>query len=472
VPSDQTWRRYSVALMATDSALLVLAFVLAALLRDAVDLLPYQPDFDPSRYSLVAVGLIPVFLGVFWLRGAYARRNLLGGPEEYARVFSGCAYGTLLVVAASYVYGSGPLVSRSWLLLFWLLSVVLVVAGRFTLRRIAYGLRRRGWFVRRVLIAGASDQGLAIAQQLHVPEGQGIEVLGFLDDYLSTGTRVPGWPADRRRQSPGFLVIGHPRHARALARRYRCDLLIAVPAALSWESQQSIAQLGDAAAGGLEVRLAPTLYDLTAVGVEAAPLGYIPLLRLQPARITGVDAGLRTVVDCGLAALLLAIGAPALGWAAAAARRRGIRPVLVHSRVLGQGGRPVTLSLLNPRISDRLLLRGLPALCGVVRGRVALVGPRPVMVDEQDVYRRWLGLLMTVRPGLTGPWRLADPAASPEERVLADVWWVRNWSLWQHLFVLLQTARRSLGPVHKGGELARWEADGADAGRADRALAS
>jgi FlaA1/EpsC-like NDP-sugar epimerase len=187
---DHATRCYVLALVMADALLLGAAFVGAALLRGTVDILPAQPYFDPGHYAVVAVAVIPGLLGILWLRGAYDRYNLLTGPDEYVRILSACTYGTLLVVGVSYVYGSLPLVSRGWLLFFWLLAIGLVGTGRFVLRRVAHHLRRRGHFVRRVLIAGANDQGMAIAEQLHGPTGQGIEVVGFVDDYVVTCTQL------------------------------------------------------------------------------------------------------------------------------------------------------------------------------------------------------------------------------------------------------------------------------------------
>src|SRR5437763_9386041 len=112
------WRIYGLALLMVDAVLLGFAFVGAARLR--VGVLPLQEvPFDPLVYTFIAAALIPCVLVVFWLRHAYDRRYLLAGPDEYARIFSGCTYGTLLVVAASYLYGSSPVVSRVWLLLLW-----------------------------------------------------------------------------------------------------------------------------------------------------------------------------------------------------------------------------------------------------------------------------------------------------------------------------------------------------------------
>jgi lipopolysaccharide/colanic/teichoic acid biosynthesis glycosyltransferase len=444
---DFAWRSYGLVLLLVDAALLGLAFFGAARLR--VDVLPLQEvPFDPLVYTFVAAAVIPGVLVVFWLRHAYDRRYLLAGPDEYARIFSGCTYGTLLVVAASYLYGSSPVVSRAWLFLFWVLAIALVCSGRFALRRAAHALRRRGLFVRRVLIAGANDQGLAILEQLHGPAQQGVEVVGFLDDYLAVGSCL-SWRGSQ------VTVHGHPYEAEAVAAVTGADLLIVVPAALTWETQRVLSHIGQRPDASLEVRLAPTQYDLTAVGVEAAPLGFIPLLRMQSVRIVGTEAVLHAAVDLTLAAVLLLFLAPFVAAMMLLARLRGVSPLLLHRPILGQGGQITSLNLLNDRVSDRLLLRGVPSLVSVLSGKLSLVGPRPVLVGERPVQDGWDEVLLAVKPGLTGPWRLVAPTASLEEIARADVWWVRNWTIWQDLFVLFQTARFGMGPG-RPHDIQRW----------------
>ncbi len=118
----------------------------------------------------------------------------------------------------------------------------------------------------------------------------------------------------------------------------------------------------------------------------------------------------------------------------------------------------MTLYLLEPGVSRHLLLRGFPALLAVLQGRLALVGPRPLPVEQAAEHEPWFSLLLSVKPGLTGPWRLAEPELSREECLLADIWWVRNWSIWQHLFVLAQTVRRSWGTAPSDRQVQRWEA--------------
>jgi hypothetical protein len=107
-------------------------------------------------------------------------------------------------------------------------------------------------------------------------------------------------------------------------------------------------------------------------------------------------------------------------------------------------------------VSDHVLLHGLPALVAVLRGELALVGPWPVPVEDRATYSRWAGLLLAVKPGLTGPWRLVPREASMVERVLADIWWVRNWTVWQHIFVLAKSARLLRPRDPSRSQVTRW----------------
>src|SRR5581483_7744842 len=183
---DLARRRYVAALVSTDAVLLSAAFVLANLARSS------SGSAGDALADPMAIAVVPFLLVVLWLRGAYARAHVLGGPEEYVRVIGSCAYGALFVAGVSYLFGASPLVPRSALLLFWVLATVSIVGGRFLLRRVAYALRARGLFVRRVLVAGASEQGVAIAGRVHGPREGGVEVVGFLDDYAPVGTRLVG----------------------------------------------------------------------------------------------------------------------------------------------------------------------------------------------------------------------------------------------------------------------------------------
>ncbi len=82
----------------------------------------------------------------------------------------------------------------------------------------------------------------------------------------------------------------------------------------------------------------------------------------------------------------------------------------------------------------------LPQLLNVIRGEMSLVGPRPVVQSELSFYGENADYYMQARPGLTGLWQVSGRSDTTyEQRVRLDVWYVRNWTLWHDLAILMKT---------------------------------
>jgi Undecaprenyl-phosphate galactose phosphotransferase WbaP len=82
----------------------------------------------------------------------------------------------------------------------------------------------------------------------------------------------------------------------------------------------------------------------------------------------------------------------------------------------------------------------LPQLINVLRGEMSLVGPRPVTQGELDYYGNTVSFYTSVRPGLTGLWQVSGRSdLSYEQRVRLDTWYVRNWTPWHDVAILLKT---------------------------------
>ena len=100
----------------------------------------------------------------------------------------------------------------------------------------------------------------------------------------------------------------------------------------------------------------------------------------------------------------------------------------------------------DPRITrlGRLLRRSsldeLPQLFNVIRGNMSLVGPRPLVVDEDERVTGYDRRRLQLTPGMTGRWQILGSARIPlSEMVKIDYLYVANWSVWLDLKILLQT---------------------------------
>ena len=82
----------------------------------------------------------------------------------------------------------------------------------------------------------------------------------------------------------------------------------------------------------------------------------------------------------------------------------------------------------------------LPQFFNILRGEMRLVGPRPIVQEEIRYYGNEFELYASVPPGLTGLWQVSGRNnVSYPERVWLDAYYVRNWSIWLDLYILIKT---------------------------------
>ncbi len=106
----------------------------------------------------------------------------------------------------------------------------------------------------------------------------------------------------------------------------------------------------------------------------------------------------------------------------------------------------------DPRVTrvGRLLrstaLDELPQLLNIVKGEMSLVGPRPLVIEEDERIGGWNRRRLELMPGMTGPWQILGPSRVPlKEMVALDYLYVANWSLWTDIKILLRTVPHVLG---------------------------
>ena len=92
------------------------------------------------------------------------------------------------------------------------------------------------------------------------------------------------------------------------------------------------------------------------------------------------------------------------------------------------------------RVLRRYAIDELPQLINVLKGEMSLVGPRPLILDEDQHVRDWARSRLRLQPGMTGPWQVLGRANIPfQEMVTLDYFYVTSWSMLNDLRLLLQT---------------------------------
>lgn len=100
----------------------------------------------------------------------------------------------------------------------------------------------------------------------------------------------------------------------------------------------------------------------------------------------------------------------------------------------------------DPRITKvgkflrRTSLDEIPQLLNVLKGEMSLVGPRPYMITEKYDIGAKEHLVLSCKPGITGLWQVSGRSdVDFKTRVDIDVWYMKNWSLWMDIIILLKT---------------------------------
>jgi FlaA1/EpsC-like NDP-sugar epimerase len=153
-------------LVVTDALALGFTFYIAYWSRFRLSL-TFAPEVipPPDFYFHLGATLTPLFMLIFACVRLYDVDTLLGGVTEYSRLFNACTHGHMILVIATFV-DTSLVVSRMWVVVSWILSILTVAFGRFVTRRGVYLLRTRGFFLSPAVIVGTNTEAVTLSQHL------------------------------------------------------------------------------------------------------------------------------------------------------------------------------------------------------------------------------------------------------------------------------------------------------------------
>jgi lipopolysaccharide/colanic/teichoic acid biosynthesis glycosyltransferase len=225
----------------------------------------------------------------------------------------------------------------------------------------------------------------------------------------------------------------------------------------------------------VHVSIVPALYQVLGSSVTVDSVDGSAVFGLKSFRLTRSSFFVKRLFDSIGACLILLVGAPVMAAIALAIRFDSSGPVLFRQRRIGRDGREfivfkfrtmvanaevlkVNLEARNeaadgffkiredPRITrvGRLLRRSsldeLPQLLNVLRGEMSLVGPRPLIPEEDARVEGWHRRRLELMPGMTGPWQVLGSSRVPlREMVALDYLYVAHWTLWTDIKLMLRT---------------------------------
>jgi exopolysaccharide biosynthesis polyprenyl glycosylphosphotransferase len=447
-------------LAVTDAGGLTLCLLLATTLATIT-------TSERSALMLTFAALLPLWLLAFKVAGLYAgdsvriNHSTLNETTAVARVIALCAAFFLTVQWATH---AAP-VHVGILFSFWLLAVVIVPTLRAAAR---IPLRRDPTLRHRTVIVGAGTVGQLLGKKLLQHPEYGIELLGFVDSL----------PRERRDDLEDLTVLGGPAELPGLVTSLGIDRVIF---AFSKDSHEGLADVIRLLKSyDVQVDIVPRLFDVLPFGVGGNTIEGIPLISLPRLRLSRFSLFAKRSFDLIVTSLVLIVIAPILVLIALLIKLDSSGPVffrqvrmgandtkfvifkfrtmtsdadelkhqLVHlNRHAKPGGDPRMFKLaVDPRVTRvGALLREhsldeLPQLLNVLLGDMSLIGPRPLILDEDQHVLAWGRKRLALKPGMTGLWQVSGRSAIPfEEMVKLDYLYVTNWSLAEDCRIFLHT---------------------------------
>jgi exopolysaccharide biosynthesis polyprenyl glycosylphosphotransferase len=472
VPRAVWQRRYGTWLQVTDLLVISAAVVFAQLLRfgtkpaTVAALNSSLRHLVPLGYSVLSILIIGSWV---WFLMIYHTREpgvVGGGSEEFRRVWTATLSLFGGIAIASTIVGFD--IARGYLAIALPLGLVGLSVNRFLARKVVAALRRRGRALSAVLAVGEPESVRALAESLarHREDGYTIVAAcapgqfghGMLD--VTGGRAVP--------LLPYCGELGHMLTACG------ADTVVLTSTAhlgprgihdLSWQLDKI----------DVDLVVSPAMIDLGAPRLTVRPLAGLPFIQVAKPRYDGAKGFQKRAFDVCFSLFALVVALPVMLVAAVAIKLTSKGPVFYTSERIGLDSKPFRMikfrsmvvdadqqllevahlnncdgllfkARCDPRVTSvgrflrRYSLDELPQFINVLRRDMSVVGPRPPLPTEAELYDHQVRRRLLVRPGITGLWQVRGRSdLSWQDSVRLDESYVENWSMLGDLAIALAT---------------------------------
>lgn len=464
---------YSLILIALDALALLAAFGVAYIARVSFDGRHLLTTRDDSNYLVAVLFIIPIWLIILGLFGAYNSVNYGRRLVEWGKLAMSSFLGTLLVIGWEYVSNTHIFPARLVTLYVLVGSFLFLLFERELLRLLRTLAYKAGKGISRVMIIGNSDATYDIAHALAVTHRSGYKVAAVVGP---------------RQVVPIGLNIKHFQTIdKALSQldSLRINTIIQTDLYGSKEHNQQV--LSTSQSRHTHYSFIPGEPEFYA-GKNTVDvfLGY-PIIAVSQTPLIGWGAILKYVFDTIVSFILIVLFSPIFLILILLQLILNPGPVFYTSKRLSQYSKPVNVYKFrsmgrkfgakdavdelrdmgrkdlaekfikngyklsdedDPRITKfgRFLRKSsldeLPQLFNVLKGNLSLVGPRPVPKRELDAKftKKHGALLLSVKSGVTGLWQVSGRSdLSNEQRIQLELYYVQNWSFWLDIKILFKT---------------------------------
>jgi exopolysaccharide biosynthesis polyprenyl glycosylphosphotransferase len=479
-----------VSLVIADALAAAISFMLAFYTREHAAVfsgagrLAWSESFAP--YGALLVFVVGIRLLSFRYCNLYRVRGEFSFFDDGVRIFKATAIGSLLIVAAAFLYRGGFefrafSYARSVSVRDFLFVLIIVGALRFFMRAVQTFVRSRQINLIPTLVVGRGPEASLFIREMRERPSLGYRVIGVVDtktvDGQLTYEDVP--------------VIGTLESLPEVIRDSGANEVIIADADVNADTLFEV-MIRCGRRRGVEFRIAPSLFNCLPRKTEIDQIGVLPMIRLFREPLSNVARILKRTFDFVVSALAIVLLFPLWLLIALLIKIDSKGPVFYTQERVGMDGRlfllykfrtmkagsdsqlhreyqkafiagraeanlgddskPTYKLLTDPRITRigkflrRTSLDEVPQLFNVLSGDMSVVGPRPPIPYEVEAYELWHRKRLDMKPGVTGLWQVSGRNRLPfEEMVRLDLFYIENWSLLLDLKIILRTGFVMLG---------------------------
>ncbi|CAN5427940.1 undecaprenyl-phosphate glucose phosphotransferase [soil metagenome] len=431
----------------------VCGFVVFAMQFGNVDL--------PQNYQVALIGVFSLCVAVFSFFDIYRFQRGASLWIETRNLASAWVTVIAILAVALFVIKAGAEFSRLWIGTWAIAGFVALVIFRIAIRVALRLIRRKGFNLRFVAIAGAGELGLDVARRLAASPWTGLKVVGLYDDD----------PRLQQQKLEGVQVRGGlHRLPHEVAKLGIDQVWIALPLQ---HGKKVTALMNHLSRLPVQVTFVPDIYGFQLLNHAIGEVAGFPVIHLMQSPMSGAKGFLKALEDKLLAALLLLAASPIMLLIVLGVKMSSPGPIFFRQLRGGLQGERIWVWKFrsmrhqaepNGQVSQavpgdarvtpfgaflrRTSLDELPQFFNVLMGDMSIVGPRPHAVEHDKFYRQKIDAYMLrhhVKPGITGwaqvnGWRgETGEILKMEMRIKHDLYYINNWSLWFDLRIIFMT---------------------------------
>jgi len=470
---------YSFVLFVLDFFALVIAFTLAFIIRVKLDDRPLIEPITAQTYIGVVAVLLGFWLLIFALFSLYHARVYENRFKEALMLLIGSFIGILFLIGAEYVLNRPVFPARLVTAYGFLFAFLLTLLFRTIARGVRRTLFRYGIGINDVLIIGSTPITAELANGLSAKHS-GFSVVGIVTDNPDKYAHV-----STKHHFTSFET--------AIQKLQKYDINTIVQTELYPAQDKNDEILNYAQEHHISYRFVPGNNGLFIGSIEVSLFQNIPTVTVHQTALIGWGRIAKRLFDLVSATIIIIVLSPILlvVWLILATIGGG-KPVYKQTRMsrfdteiglykfrthshtyngltpeeaFAKMDKPQLVKKYrdngdflenDPRISriGRILRKTsideLPQLLNVIRGDLSLVGPRPLVPQEINLFKK-KNIILSVKPGVTGLAVVSGRKDIPfEERRKLDMYYAQNWSFWLDIVILLKTGVQVVARVFSG----------------------